>query len=383
MDLINLSKENRLLVCCSKSCMTENDEKFVRDLIVNDNLNWSVLLYDALNHRIINMFYEQLKRLKLLEYIEEEVVKTMRIQSTFYTERNKAYIKEALTLSEALYQKNLKVAIIKGIYLSKNCYSSIGLRTFNDIDFLMNRTDAEETLKVLKENDYIQADYDRNTFEVLPASRKQIMIHELSTHELQECLKETSNEFVRLYQVDVNHDILWGGKCPYKVPTLELLERGAYYIEGTDHYFLLSLEDNLIQLACHLYKEAVLMNWISDLRDLRLYKFLDFEVLICEKGADIDWVKLLELVKKYDLMKVIYYSFWHVNTLYPQLIPSFVLDELNPGDSAYLNAYAIETENPKMWEKPFLERLFNHHRSEEIDLEASKHAEKFWKERGK
>ena len=43
----------------------------------------------------------------------------------------------------------------------------------------------------------------------------------------EEFLQLSDNPFAPLVEIDVNHDILWKGNCPYKVPTRELIARAV------------------------------------------------------------------------------------------------------------------------------------------------------------
>jgi hypothetical protein len=182
------------------------------------------------------------------------------------------------------------------------------------------------------------------------------------SHELQEFQKLSGNKFARLVEVDVNHDILWKGNCPYKVDTRELISRAVpIEINGAKGY-MLDYIDNIIQLSCHLYKEAVLMMWITDLRDLKIYKFADLFMFICKFRKEIDWKLLVERVKSYGLEKIIYYNFHYIGIMFNEVIPAFVLDELRPEDLAYLDEYGVENKEPATWEFDFFTRLFDTNR---------------------
>lgn len=375
----NLRDEHQLVIICSRGILSEEEKLRVTSLLNSPELDWREVLYQALSHRTLNMLHYHLSDLNLMHLVEEEVFKLMNNQSQVFRMRNEAYKAELLSISEAFISEGIKTAVLKGTYLAYTVYPVMESRTFNDIDFLVNIKDGSRILDILTSAGYIQGDYDRNTFAIKPASRRQIVMHQMSTHEFQECLKPSKHPFVPLIQMDLNHDILWKGNCPYKVDTPELLDRAVRSEIDGRYVYVLTPEDCLLQLSCHLYKEAVMINWIHDLRDLKLYKFADFAVYI-DRVKNIDWEIFTKRVKGYGLDKVVYFALYYVDYLY-QVIPQEVMDALKPEDVTYLNEYAIETGTPKMWKMGFYERLFDSKHKFEVDKDILKTHDTFWEKR--
>jgi hypothetical protein len=246
-------------------------------------------------------------------------------------------------------------------------YPAIETRVFNDLDFLMQLGDVNKVTETLEAMGYVQGHFDENTLEITPATRKAKLVQQMTTHEIQEFLLRTDNHFAPLVEVDVNHDILWRGNCPYKVPTEELISRAVPVEIGGVKGYRLDHADNIIQLSCHLYKEATLMVWITSLKDLKIYKFADLHMYIRKFADEIDWKTLLDRIRKYGLEKVAYYNFHYIAMMFGESVPADIVEQLKPDDLAYLDQYAIENETPSTWEFDFFTRLFDVNRILSID----------------
>ena len=69
----------------------------------------------------------------------------MKTQSKVYAIRNKTYFEEIRRIFERLNEAGIRVAILKGNFLAAKVYPSIETRTFNDLDFLIDVRDGENS----------------------------------------------------------------------------------------------------------------------------------------------------------------------------------------------------------------------------------------------
>ncbi|MFZ5989292.1 MAG: nucleotidyltransferase domain-containing protein [Bacillota bacterium] len=372
-----LSKERQLILLCSRGVLKEEHIEEIKE-IMSGRLDWKEILYQGITHRTLNLMYYHLKNLGLTDKIEEEVLKAMKTQSKVYAIRNKTYFSEIKEIFDRLNEHGIRAAILKGNFLAAKVYPSIETRTFNDLDFLIDVRTGDSIVKILEEMGYIQGEYDDSTGEIVPSTRKQKMLQQLASNELQECLKKTDNPFTPLLQVDLNFDVLWKGNCPCKIDTPELLDRALEVdIDGAKTY-ILDYEDFLVQLACHLYKEAVLMHWISDLRDLKIYKFADIAMFIEKFSDEISWDKLVGFCKRVECEKIVYYAFHYVNLMYGQVVPEKVMSSLEPHDKGYLDEYGIENQQPSKWQFDFFTRMFETSRVLEVSEDLFANRNRFW-----
>lgn len=356
MNRNELSLERQLVLMTAIE--VEDSQKERLKEILNSHLNWSDIIFQMITHRTMGMFYYNLKKFKLTDLLEKEISRLLEANWQVYGERNGYYQKELTKVLEAFNQNNVVVPVLKGNLLATMVYPELETRIFNDLDMIMKLDDVVPVTQALESIGFIQGHYDEEKQEIIPASRKEKMLQQMVSHELQEFQKLSDNKFAKLVQVDINHDILWKGNCPYKVPTPELIARALpIEINGVKGY-MLDYIDNIIQLSCHLYKEATLMMWVTDLRDLKIYKFSDLYMYIKKFFDKIDWNLLVERVKGYNLDKVIYYNFHYIEMMFGELIPKNVLDAIRPSDLTYLDEYGIENKEASIWEYDFFTRLF-------------------------
>lgn len=360
----------RQLVLMSAVEMEESQSGRLKE-ILEGQLDWSDVIFQMITHRTLNMFCYNLKKFGLFGMPEKEIQRLLESQWLVYGERNRCYLGHLSEVMTTLKKYNAVVPILKGNLLASLVYPAIETRIFNDLDLLMKLDDVNIVTKALEEAGFIQGFYDEEKGIVVEATRKAKVLTQMVSHELQEFQKVCDNPFAKVVQVDVNHDILWKGNCPYKIDTKDLIGRAVpIEINGVEGY-MLDAVDNIIQLSCHLYKEATLMIWITDIRDLKIYKFADLYMFIKKFYSDIDWKLVVDRVKGYGIEKIVYYNFHYIEMMFGELIPKEVMDSLRPEDLTYLNEYGIENREPSVWKVDFFTRLFDTNRVLLVEGETS------------
>ncbi|QNU66699.1 nucleotidyltransferase family protein [Ruminiclostridium herbifermentans] len=367
----------RQLVLMTAVIVEESQSERLKEIVESEDLNWAEVIYQAITHRTLNMLYYNLDKYNLFALREPEFKRLCKSQWNVYGQRNKFYLDRLAEIMERFEKANLVVPILKGNLLASVVYPAIEARIFNDLDLIMQLSDVNVLTKELEALGYIQGEYDEKTNVITEASRKVKILQQMNSHEIQEFLKNSDNEFAKVIEVDVNHDILWKGNCPYKVDTRDLIKRAIpIEVNGVKAY-MLDYIDNIIQLSCHLYKEATLMIYIDGIKDLKIYKFSDLYMYIKKFYDKIDWELLVERVKSYNLDKVVYYNFYYIELMFGEIIPSFVNDALKPDDLTYLDEYAVESQEPSIWQFDFFTRLFDVNRMLKVDKKQREKMEKF------
>jgi len=369
MERSKLSLERQLVLMTAVE-MDESQSGRLKE-ILDEKLDWSDVIFQMITHRTLNMFCYNLKKFGLFGVPEKEIQRLMESQWLVYGERNRCYLGHLSEVMTALKKYNVVVPILKGNLLASLVYPAIEARIFNDLDLLMKLDDVNIVTKALEEAGFIQGFYDEEKGVVVEATRKAKVLTQMVSHELQEFQKVCDNPFAKVVQVDVNHDILWKGNCPYKIDTKDLIKRAVpIEINGVGGY-MLDAVDNIIQLSCHLYKEATLMIWITDIRDLKIYKFADLYMFIKKFYSDIDWKLLVDRVKGYGVEKIVYYNFHYIEMMFGELVPREVMDSLRPDDLTYLDEYGIENREPSVWKVDYFTRLFDTNRVLLVEGETS------------
>lgn len=365
---MNLTRENLLILLCSKGHLDETDRGVLRQLMSED-LNWKEILYQSVVHRQLNMVYYQLQVHDLLDAVDDEIVKAMRWQYSVIESKNRLYFKELTEISRALNEADVRAVVLKGVMLSSQVYPALQTRYFNDVDFLIKLSDAPKVTEVLYSLGYVQGQFDTKAKVVNEVSKSQKRFHQLTTHELQEFLRPTDNPFVDVLEVDINHSILWVGNCPYSVNNEEIVDRAVQVELNGAKTYVLNLEDGLIQLACHLFREATIIHWIKELRDLKIYKFSDIFMYLKKYGDRINWGWLLDYVAAHKLNKILYYVFHYLNQMYGPVVDKEIMARLEPENKDYLDEYGVENDSPSKWACDFSTRLFDLNRVQEVYLQ--------------
>ncbi|HEX2947346.1 MAG TPA: nucleotidyltransferase family protein [Clostridia bacterium] len=363
-------RPERQLVLMTAVEMDDSQAGRLKELL-DEQLDWSDVIFQMLTHRTLNMFNYNLKKFGMSKVPEKEIQRLLESQWLVYGERNRCYLGYLSEVLKVLGKYNAVVPILKGNLLASLVYPAIEARIFNDLDLLMKLDDVNIVTKALEEAGFIQGFYDEEKQMVVEATRKAKVMTQMVSHELQEFQKVSDNPFAKLVQVDVNHDILWKGNCPYKIDTRDLIGRAVpIELNGAKGY-MLDYVDNIIQLSCHLYKEATLMIWITDIRDLKIYKFADLFMYIKKFYGDIDWNLLVSRVKGYNIDKIVYYNFHYIEMMFGELIPQEVMASLRPEDLTYLDEYGVENREPSVWKVDFFTRLFDTNRVLSVEGETT------------
>lgn len=372
-----LSLERQLVLMSAVEMEDSQGEKLKR--IIEEGIEWSEVIYQMVTHRTLNMFRYNLKKFNLFDSLEKELQRLMNTQWLVFGERNRFYLERLGEILKEFEKNKVIVPVLKGNLLASIVYPSIETRIFNDLDMLMTLEDVVPVVKALEHLGYIQGNYEEEKDIIVEVSRKEKVLHQMATHEIHQFLKLSDNKFAKVVEVDVNHDILWKGNCPYKVATRDLIGRAIPVEINTVKGYMLDYIDNIIQLCCHLYKEACLMIWIASLKDLKIYKFADLHMYIRKFSECIDWALLIERVREYGLEKIVYYNFYYIELMFGEIVPQFVKDQLRPFDLSYLDEYAIENKEPSKWEFDFFSRLFDVNRIMNIDQSKAEGMTRFLK----
>lgn len=355
---MEFGNERRLILLCSKATLSESECNEIKNILAN-NIDWKEVLFQAVTHRTLNLLYYHLRSLSLLKGVEQEVKKLMDMNYKLIGIRNRAYLNEFGRIANEFNKRSIRAVVLKGMLLSSTIYPEIETRYFNDIDFLVKKSDISEVTDAITSLGFVQGQYNESTDKIEEASKKQKMFHQMTTHELQEFLKKSDNPLVKLLEVDINHNILWVGNCPYEVDHDQMINRALEVNINGSKAFMLSHEDCIVQLCCHLYKEATILHWIKDLKDLKIYKFADIQIYIDKYMNDINWSRFLKFVKENKLEKVIYYVFYYVNLMYKGTLPEELMREIEPQNKDFLEEYGIENNEPSRWNFDFFTRLFD------------------------
>jgi hypothetical protein len=145
---MNLSNENRLLLYCTQTRVSEDTLEGIKDILRNP-LNWEEVLQSAFWHGIAPLVYHKLKGIQESHFMPQEVMDKLKGAYQGNLARNMYLYAELKRILDAFSEKGVEVIVLKGAALAKTVYGDIGLRPMGDIDLLVKREDlprAEKTM---------------------------------------------------------------------------------------------------------------------------------------------------------------------------------------------------------------------------------------------
>ncbi len=122
----------------------------VINAIISNKIEWSKIVSVSTSHMVLPALYLNLKRAKLLNYLPQDLLDYCDEITELNRERNKAIIKQAITLVALLKPYNINPIFLKGTaHLLEGLYNDIGERMVGDIDFLVAENKIEKTANLL------------------------------------------------------------------------------------------------------------------------------------------------------------------------------------------------------------------------------------------
>lgn len=277
--------------------LEENDEVMVPK-------NPERLLGDLCLNRLGGIAYLNMKKSKGLK-VSKEFRWTLEAVYNDNKRKQEYLLRDVGILSEIFKESTFDYAFLKGAYLSTMLYPK-GCRVSNDIDILVCEEDLSKCTKLLEGAGFVQGQYSRDKG-IIPASRREILMARMNYGETVPFFKVVDDEVI---MVDVNFSLDYKPEdgCVVK----QMLRKARTVVSPVGEFKTLDKADFLIQLCCHLYKEATTIDWVRTRRDLLLYKFCDIYVLLMKDYLPEDFGVLLDRIKEYGVEKECYYTL--VNT---------------------------------------------------------------------
>lgn len=164
--LVQLSSEDRLLVACARTNLSEKMSESVKD-IVTAGVNWDYVLQKALSHGVLPLLYKNLKSV-CSEAIPAALLERLH---RYYLTNAVWNHRAALALIETtrlLESNGVEVIHFKGLSLALTAYGDQNLRSFGDLDILVRRDSALRAKELLEAAGYrLIYPVDRHQAEIL------------------------------------------------------------------------------------------------------------------------------------------------------------------------------------------------------------------------
>ena len=148
----NDSPEAELLLCCARTSVDSHQIELIKSLTQNP-LNWHSMWSLAAKHGVLTLLYWNLKSVcpELVPAPElHKLGKYFQINSL----RNKFLEKELVKLLHLFKTHEISAVPFKGPVLASTAYGNLSLRSFGDLDILVQKRDLDRAYQVLRSQDY-------------------------------------------------------------------------------------------------------------------------------------------------------------------------------------------------------------------------------------
>ena len=316
---MSLSKEDRLLLNCSKVILEEENIAEIADLL-QDHLDWDYIIKSSIRHGVAPLLRNSIKQVVPHTGMESQIPKGAleQLEELYQTSsyRNQKLYQTIGEIVRELDQAGVQVMGLKDVQLAKGVYPDPALRPMGDIDLLIHPQDYEVAADCMFRLGFIREPFDR-----IPYILKYAWGHHFR--------RPDDNIYVDMQWnvMQIEWDVYKEGSFDFEI---ERMWKNAEKIAVGDYHILVpKLEDMLFHLCIHLdghhFSELILL--------------CDIYELIKQNEFTIDWQYFTQIVNKYEAESFTYYSLRLINHLFQVTIPPKILLAIKP---AYFKASFIE-----------------------------------------
>lgn len=356
--------EHQVLVLCARIHLSEPIKQEVSSLLATGKVDVNYLIILAKKHKVLQLIAEHLIELDVHSHISDFNKYLMNNYYLGIRRINEIIFKEFELVLSVLNAKKLKAIPLKGSQLVPMIYKDYGLRTLNDIDFLISLEDRQVLSDCLKSLGYKMGVYNWSTCQVDSISREEELLWKMHIGNLYPHTKKFEDNYCKYLSIDFSYDV--DLQKNFNASRL-LIERAAEasLLEVPVH--LLHKTDFLIHLCIHLYKEATNVQWVLYHNDLNLIKFCDIREYLLSIFNDIDPEYLCARIAELSANEAVFYSFYYLDRLFGETFSEQLLGELNILDHQYLEKYGVlDYGAPREWRKGFYDRFFGLSNEDEL-----------------
>ena len=331
-------------------------DKFI-DMIGSDDVRWGGVIEQSQMHKLLPAMFLTLQKYKLLNSVPSKIRTLLYDNYRFFVHKNRMLQSEAIRVSQALENADVDYAARKGIVFDGSIYGNEGTRIYNDIDFLINRSDENTVYDVMFSLGYEVGLYDYEADDLIPMPRDELIRYRMSPDHVPRFTKKTDSDIVTFIEVDFATSLTWVNSG-YEISTENALADTTQASLNDREGKIRALNKCylFVDTAMHLFREAYLESSIIDKgEDVNLVKFLDVALLYVNFDAS-EHSSIEDIVRQYEIERPIGWVLKHMDTLFST--NSAIELSLDEGlDSTWLNSWRESTGVVKQWKGSMDNRL--------------------------
>lgn len=356
-----LTPEQRAIILLSRLTFSENNETDLKSLL-NKPIDWYEILRISINNKVLPLIWYNLQKRNNEGNIPSNIEKIMYFYYLGTRERNNILLKELDTIIQYMNSKNIPCIPLKGAYLIPNIYRDFGIRTMNDIDFMINHSNVSIVRAAMNELGYIEGEYEKDSNKIIAIKREKKIFWNMKMNNLFPFKKISDSDYVKISEFDFCFSLDFD--LNYEIVD-NMISRVKPQRANSSKYLCDS--DFFIHLCCHLYKEATNAMWVMIEKDLNLIKFCDIREFVLHNMNSESIDEAIEIAKKYRLEKAVYYTLFYLNQIYSDGYELEAMKNLNISDDSFIYTYGAKDFGENVtWKKSFWQRIFSNNNRDEL-----------------
>ena len=242
-------------------------------------------------------------------------------------------------------ETQLLYANIKGEALSLQAYSKYGMRSYGDIDILINRGDLSEINNLLIKLGFIEKQK--------KLSRADQVLMRAFSHQISSYIFPTN-----MIHVDINIDIFWGEYTGKRIDITNFLsDTIEMNIYGCAVKTLPPLKA-MVQLILHHYKEMNSIYHLAGHNSINYNMFKDVYYLWKNNQEAVSLEKLYAISSEYEIILYVFYVLHFTNWIFKDTeLQKYVETFRTSEGEAHLDYYGLAEKERKPWKVDFQTRL--------------------------
>jgi hypothetical protein len=148
----NLRPEEKLLVLCARMHIGKDTTEEIHK-ILTDGIDWECVVQMTNDHNIVPLVYRSLESIASAA-IPDTIRAELKRQVQVDVQGNLSLTKELLELLRLFNQQGIRAIPYKGPVLAASVYHDLAVRSFGDIDILVNERDVLFAINLLTSNGY-------------------------------------------------------------------------------------------------------------------------------------------------------------------------------------------------------------------------------------
>jgi len=299
-----LSPANQLILLSAKLQLSAVELELLNDLIPQIQ-NWDSAVTNIIARQTAPLFFKKLPLLSNRDLIPVEA--TNKLQQAYYKSLSRGMVlyNAFEKVAEAFCcATDIRVVVLKGIYLSEWLYGDIALRQFSDMDLLVSKDDAMQCLSILTELGFKPSDSAVTEFITEFIASKSEIVHYAPM-----VINDVSVEIhIKLHRQSKHYDI--------KIESF--LNNAEKLLLRNKPVYALELHDLLIHLCVHLDKHFRGGH-------VQFTSFNDIVNLLEKYQHEIDWTLLVQRCDYHECELAVFRFLVLIHKFYDAALPEHIL----------------------------------------------------------